>query len=200
MARYTGPVQKISRRYKEQLFGPSKALERKNYGPGQHGKNKKNKQSEYAVQLMEKQKVKYVYGILERQFRLIFKSAAILKGSTGDNLMKLLEARLDNTIYRLGFATTRRAARQLVGHRHVLVNGELVNIPSYRLKPGDVVSIREQSKALEVVTSALTRKASRYAWLEVDKMNLTGKFLTYPERSDIPENIQERLIVELYSR
>jgi small subunit ribosomal protein S4 len=200
MARYNGPKQKIARRYREPLFGPSKALDRKNYGPGQHGKNKKNKVSGFGVQLMEKQKAKYSYGVLERQFRLIFKRAAAMKGSTGDNLMKLLEARLDNTVFRLGFANSRRAARQLVGHKHVVVNGQVVNIPSYQLKPGDRIEIRERSKALEEITLSLRNRSKGFNWLELDKTNLAGKFLHYPERADIPERIEERLIVELYSR
>jgi small subunit ribosomal protein S4 len=200
MARYSGPKQKIARRYREPIFGPSKALDRKNYGPGQHGKNKKSKVSGFGVQLMEKQKAKYSYGVLERQFRLIFKRAAAMKGSTGDNLMKLLEARLDNTVYRLGFANSRRGARQLVGHKHVVVNGQVVNIPSYQLKPGDRIEIRERSKSLEEITLSLRNRSKGFNWLELDKTNLTGKFLHYPERADIPERIEERLIVELYSR
>lgn len=199
MARYTGPKQKISRRYKDQLFGFSKAVEKKPYGPGQHGKNKRSKLSDFGVQLMEKQKAKFIYGILERQFRKIFAEAARRKGSTGENLIQLLEARLDNTVYRMGFARTRRGARQLVGHKHVLVNGSVVNIPSYQLKPGDEVEIREASKSLEVVNFSL-KNNTRYPWIEIDKTTYKGKFLHYPERSDVPEKIEERLIVELYSR
>jgi small subunit ribosomal protein S4 len=199
MARYTGPKQKISRRYKDQLFGFSKALEKKPYGPGQHGKNKRSKLSDFGVQLMEKQKAKFIYGILERQFRKIFAEAARRKGSTGENLIQLLEARLDNTVYRMGFARTRRGARQLVGHKHVMVNGSVVNIPSYQLKPGDEVEIREASKSLEIINFSL-KNNTRYPWIEIDKSAYKGKFLHYPERTDVPEKIEERLIVELYSR
>ncbi len=201
MARYTGPKQKLARRYREPIFGPSKALERKGYPPGQHGKNKRGKLSNFGVQLLEKQKAKFIYGILERQFRRIFAKAARMKGSTGDNLIKLLEARLDNTVYRLGFATTRRGARQLVGHKHIVVNGRVINIPSYQLKAGDVVEVRESDKSLQTVTEALSAsRAKNYSWLELNKQELKGKFLHFPERADVPENIQERLIVELYSR
>ncbi len=200
MARYTGPKQKVARRYREPLFGYSKALERKNYGPGQHGKNKRGKISDFAIQLMEKQKAKAIYGVLERQFRRVYDKAHRMGGNTGDNIMRLLEARLDNVVYRMGFAPSRRGARQLVGHNHILVNGSPVNIPSYHLKPGDVVAVRERSKNMEVVTDAITSSGSRYSWIEVDKKELTGKFLSNPEREAIPENIQERLIVELFSR
>lgn len=200
MARYSGPKQKIARRYREPLFGFSKALDRKNYGPGQHGKGRKGKPSNFAIQLSEKQKAKYLYGVLERQFRKIFQQAARLKGSTGDNLMQLLECRLDNTVYRMGFSPSRRGARQLVSHKHVTVNKQVVNIPSYQLKPGDVVEVRERSKSLESVNDSLSGKPNRYPWITIDKANLSGTFLNYPERTDIPENIQERLIVELYSR
>lgn len=200
MARYRGPKQKIARRYKEPIFGYSRALERKSYGPGQHGKNRRSKQSDFAVQLMEKQKAKFMYGLLEKQFRLTFQKAARMQGSTGHNLIKLLEARLDNTVYRMGFAPTRRAARQLVNHKHVKVNGQVVNIPSFSLKPGDTIEVRERSKSLEVVTNSNSVNNQRYNWLDVDKNNITGKFLSYPEREDVPENIEERLIVELYSR
>jgi small subunit ribosomal protein S4 len=201
MARYTGPKQKLARRYREPIFGPSKALERKNYPPGQHGKNKRAKLSNFGIQLFEKQKAKFIYGILERQFRKIFAQAARMKGSTGDNLIRLLESRLDNTVFRLGFATTRRGARQLVGHKHVVVNGRVINIPSYQLKPGDVVEVRESDKSLQTVAEAITSsRVKNYSWLELNKTELKGKFLHYPERADVPENIQERLIVELYSR
>lgn len=200
MARYTGPKQKIARRYREAIFGFSKAFERKNYPPGQHGKTKRSKLSDFGVQLMEKQKAKFIYGILERQFRKIFHEAARRKGSTGDNLMQLLESRLDNTVYRMGYAPTRRAARQLVGHKHIMVNNQVVNIASYALRAGDTVSVRESSKSMEVVTQAMRNRSTRFSWLEVDRSNFTGKFLHYPERTEIPENIQERLIVELYSR
>jgi small subunit ribosomal protein S4 len=201
MARYTGPKQKLARRYREPIFGPSKALERKNYPPGQHGKNKRAKLSNFGIQLFEKQKAKFIYGILERQFRKIFAQAARMKGSTGDNLIRLLESRLDNTVFRLGFATTRRGARQLVGHKHIVVNGRVINIPSYQLKPGDVVEVRESDKSLQTVAEAITSsRVKNYSWLELNKAELKGKFLHYPERADVPENIQERLIVELYSR
>lgn len=201
MARYTGPVSKIARRFKESIFGPDKSVERKNYPPGQHGRTRKNKQSEYSIQLAEKQKVKYIYGVLERQFRNLYQKASRRKGIKGENLLKLLEARLDNTIYRMGYAPTRRAARQLVTHKHICVNGEVVNIPSYSLLPGDSIEIREKSKALEVVNTSISQSGNkRYSWLDVDKANFTGRFLNYPERSDIPEKITEQLIVELYSK
>ncbi len=201
MARIKGPKQKIARRYGEPLFGFSKALERKKYAPGQHGRTRRQKLSDFGIQLMEKQKAKYTYGILERQFRRIFFEAARRKGSTGDNLMQLLESRLDNTCFRMGFSTTRRGARQLVNHKHVRVNGQVVNIPSYLLKPGDRVEVRERSKSLEIVNHSMkSSNPKRYSWIEVDRTQLSGKFLHYPERADIPENIQERLIVELYSR
>lgn len=202
MARYIGPKSKIARRFREPIFGPDKALERKNYGPGMHGTSRRRgKQSEYAIQLMEKQKAKYTYGILERQFANLFTKAASKEGITGEELLKLLEARLDNTVFRLGIAPTRAAARQLVGHKHITVNGEIVNIPSYSLRPGDIVSVRERSKSLEVVTDSVAgRKINKYSWLEWDANTLTGKFLNFPERSDIPENIKEQLIVELYSK
>ena len=202
MARYTGPKSKIARKFREPIFGPVKALERKNYPPGMHGASKRRgKQSEYAVQLMEKQKVKYTYGVLERQFENLFHKASSKQGITGENLLKLLEARLDNTVYRLGIAPTRSAARQLVSHKHITVNGEVVNIPSYSLRAGDVISVRERSKSLEAVTNSVAgRKLNKYNWLEWDANILTGKFLTYPNRDEIPENIKENLIVELYSK
>ena len=200
MARYRGPKQKIARRFREPLFGFSKALERKNYGPGQHGRSRRSKLSDFGVQLQEKQKAKYMYGILEKQFRGLFKEAARRKGSTGDNLIHLLEARLDNTIYRMGFAPTRRGARQLVSHKHVVVNGTVTNIPSFQVKPGDVVEIRERSKAMEVVTNSIKSANAKFPWLEVNKSEFKGKFLHYPEREDVPEKLEERLIVELYSR
>ena len=201
MARYTGPKSKIARRFGEAILGPSKALERKNYAPGMHGKGKRSKVSEYALQLKEKQKVKYTYGILERQFENLFHKAAVKEGITGENLLKFLESRLDNTVYRLGIAGSRRAARQIVSHRHVTVNGEVVNIPSYQLKPGDVVAVREKSKALEAITGAIAQtRVAKYNWLEFDQSSMTGKFLNMPERSEIPENIKEQLIVELYSK
>jgi small subunit ribosomal protein S4 len=202
MARYTGPKSKIARRFREPIFGPDKALERKNYPPGMHGVSKRRgKQSEYAVQLMEKQKVKYTYGVLERQFENLFHRASAKEGITGENLLKFLEARLDNAVYRLGIAPTRSAARQLVGHKHINVNGAVVNIASYALKAGDVVSVREKSKSLESISlSVAGRKINKYSWLEWDAANLTGKFLNYPNRDEIPENIKENLIVELYSK
>jgi len=201
MARYTGPKAKISRKFGEAIEGHSKALQKKNYPPGMHGRGRRKKQSEYAVQLAEKQKAKYIYGILERQFAKMFDTASRKTGITGENLLQLLEARLDNTVYRLGIAPTRRGARQLVSHKHILVNGEVVNIPSYTLKPGDLVSVRERSKSLEAITSSLAGKSSnRYPWLEWDNASLTGKFVSVPGRDDIPENIKEQLIVELYSK
>mgnify|MGYP001556871990 CR=1 FL=1 len=202
MARYTGPKSKIARRFREPIFGPDKALERKNYPPGMHGVSKRRgKQSEYSTQLMEKQKVKYTYGVLERQFENLFHRASAKEGITGENLLKFLEARLDNAVYRLGIAPTRSGARQLVGHKHITVNGEVVNIPSYSLKAGDVVAVREKSKTLEAVTNSVAgRKINKYSWLEWDAANLTGKFLNYPNRDEIPENIKENLIVELYSK
>lgn len=201
MARYTGPKAKISRKFGEAIEGHSKALQKKNYPPGMHGRGRRKKQSEYAVQLNEKQKAKYIYGILERQFAKMFDIASRKSGITGENLLQLLEARLDNTVYRLGIAPTRRGARQLVSHKHILVNGEVVNIPSYTLKPGDLVSVRERSKSLEAITSSLAgRSSNRYPWLEWDNASLTGKFVSVPGRDDIPENIKEQLIVELYSK
>jgi small subunit ribosomal protein S4 len=201
MARYTGPKSKVSRRFREAIFGRDKALERKNYGPGQHGNSRRRpKQSEYAIQLSEKQKAKYIYGVLEKQFRNTFKKAAAKKGITGENLLKFLESRLDNTVYRMGIAPTRRSARQLVSHRHITVNGEVVNIPSYQLRPGDVVGVRERSKTLEVVSPAASVNTSRFNWIEWNGSQMSGTFVTYPNREDIPENIKEQLIVELYSK
>ena len=202
MARYTGPKSKIARKFREAIYGPDKALERKNYPPGQHGLSKKRgKQSEYAIQLMEKQKAKYIYGVLEKQFENLFDKAHRKHGITGENLLKFLEARLDNTVYRLGIAGSRRAARQLVSHKHVLVNGDIVNIPSYTLRPGDVVSVREKSKALESINEAIaTTRVAKYTWLSFDSAAMSGTFLSMPERVDIPENIKEQLIVELYSK
>ena len=200
MARYRGPKQKIARRFKEAIFGPSKALERKPHPPGQHGRNRRSKESEYAVQLKEKQKAKYTYGILERQFRNLFEKAARKKGVTGENLLKFLEARLDNTVFRLGFARTRRQARQLVNHGHVMVNGRVVNIPSAQLRSGDIIGLRPKSRDLVVVGESLGRSRKNFPWLDVDRNLLQGKFLDYPNREDIPENIKEQLIVELYSK
>ena len=202
MARYIGPKSKIARRFREPIFGPDKALERKNYGPGMHGASRRRgKQSEYAIQLLEKQKAKYTYGVLERQFSNLFTKAASKEGITGEELLKLLEARLDNTVYRLGIAPTRSGARQLVSHKHITVNGKVVNIPSYSVRPGDIVSVRERSKSLEAITNSVAgRKVNKFSWLEWDADSLTGKFLNFPEREEIPENIKEQLIVELYSK
>ena len=202
MAKYIGPKSKIARRFGDPIFGPDKYLEKKNYPPGMHGLNRKRrKQSEYGQQLSEKQKAKYTYGILEKQFLNMFKKASRSKGITGEVLLQLLESRLDNVVYRLGIAPTRAAARQLVGHRHITVNGDVVNIPSYSLKAGDIVGIREKSKGLEVILDSVgAGKTSKYSWLEWDRNELKGKFVNVPERSDIPENIKEQLIVELYSK
>lgn len=201
MARYIGPKSKIARKFGDAILGPSKALAKKSYPPGQHGKGRRRKQSEYAIQLMEKQKAKYTYGVLERQFANLFDKAARKQGITGENLLKFLEARLDNTVFRLGIAPTRRAARQLVVHKHITVNGEVVNIPSYALKAGDIIGVREKSKSLETITDSLSsHNARRFSWLEWDSTALAGKFVTYPDRDQIPEKIQEQLIVELYSK
>ncbi len=201
MARYTGPKVRISRRFNEPILGESKAFQKKNYPPGMHGKGKKRKQSEYAIQLAEKQKAKYIYGVLERQFAHTFDKATRKKGVTGEVLLQMLESRLDNTVYRLGIATTRRGARQLVGHKHILVNGDVVNIPSYALKPGDTVEVREKSKSLETITNSLSiQSAKKYNWLEWDGHGMVGKLMNLPSRQDIPENINEQLIVELYSK
>lgn len=202
MARYRGPKTKIARRFRDPIFGPDKALDRRSYGPGQHGpaKRRGGKQSEYAIQLGEKQKAKYTYGILEKQFSNMFEKASRMKGITGENLLQLCEARLDNTVYRLGIAPSRRAARQLVSHRHITVNGELVNIPSYTLKTGDVVGVREKSKSLEAITSSLTANNKKYDWLDWNNADMSGKMLSVPSREMIPENIKEQLIVELYSK
>jgi small subunit ribosomal protein S4 len=182
MARYIGPKTKIARKFREPIFGPDKAFEKKNYPPGQHGNSRRRrKQSEYGVQLMEKQKAKYTYGILERQFKNIFKRASRKKGITGEILLQLIEARLDNVVFRLGIAPSRPAARQLVGHRHILVNGEIVNIPSYSIKPGDIISVREKSKSLEAITDSLASRSNAFSWLEWDENLMAGKFLNYPE-------------------
>lgn len=201
MARYTGATTKIARRFGDPIFGPSKTLQKKNYGPGQHGRGKRRKQSEYAVQLAAKQKAKYTYGVLERQFANLFAKAARKEGITGENLLKLLEARLDNVVYRLGISPTRAGARQLVLHKHITVNGEVVNIASYSVKPGDMIAVREKSKSLSAITESLAaRSARKYNWLEWDSKELSGKFVSYPQRDQIPENLQEQLIVELYSK
>ena len=200
MARYRGPKQKIARRFKEPIFGPSKALERKNYPPGQHGQDRRPRESEYSVQLKEKQKAKHTYGLLERQFRNVFEKASRKKGVTGENLLKFLEARLDNTVYRLGIARTRRQARQLVNHGHVMVNDQVVDIPSAQLKPGDIVAVRPRSRRMQPIMESMQQSRGSYPWLEVDRRDLRGKFLDFPTREDIPENIREQLIVELYSK
>jgi small subunit ribosomal protein S4 len=202
MARYRGPKSKIARRFRDPIFGPDKSLERRNYGPGQHGPSKRRvgKQSEYAVQLGEKQKAKYTYGILERQFANMFEKASRMKGITGENLLQLCESRLDNTVFRLGIAPSRRAARQLVSHKHITVNGEVVNIPSYTLRIGDVISVREKSKSLEAISSSLTASNKTFDWLDWDNSSMSGKLLSLPAREMIPENIREQLIVELYSK
>ena len=200
MARYRGPKTKIARRFREPIFGPSKALEKKNYPPGMHGnRRRRGKKSEYAIQLAEKQKAKYTYGVLEKQFAKTFDRAARKKGVTGENLLKFLEARLDNTVFRLGIAPTRRAARQLVTHKHIRVNGVVTNIPSYQLRSGDTIEVRERSKSLEVINDALSGRKS-FNWLEWEPTEYKGTFLNLPEREDIPENIKEQLIVELYSK
>jgi small subunit ribosomal protein S4 len=202
MARYIGPKSRIARKFGDPIYGPDKHLDRKNFPPGQHGINKKRKKtSEYGLQLREKQKAKYTYGILERQFRNAFEKASRTKGVTGETLLQLLEARLDNTVYRLGIAPTRAAARQFVSHRHITVNGSVINIPSYQLKPGDIIGVREKSKSLEsIVDSLTTRKYSKLSWLEWDDTQMAGKFMNMPARADIPEDIKEQLIVELYSK
>ncbi len=201
MARYRGPKQKIARRFKEPIFGPSSALERKPYGPGQHGRSRFTRKSEYAIQLDEKQKAKYTYGMLEKQFRNLYEKATRQQGVTGEVLMQLLESRLDNVVYRLGFARTRRQARQLTTHRHIVVNGQIVNIPSYQVKPGDVISIRPKSKNLELVKESLqSYSTNKYKSLETDKKSMTGKFLNMPVMEEIPENINVQLIIELYSK
>ena len=202
MARYRGPKSKIARRFNDPIFGSDKALERKAYPPGQHGPNKRRmKQSEYALQLAEKQKAKYTYGILERQFSNLFDKASSSKGITGENLLRLCEARLDNTVFRLGISTTRRGARQLVTHRHITVNGNVVNVPSYHVRPGDVVAVREKSKTMEVIRNSVgASNVSKYPWLDFNRETLSGTFVQEPERDQIPENIKEQLIVELYSK
>ncbi len=201
MARYRGPKQKIARRFKEPIFGASEALERKPYGPGQHGRNRFSRKSEYGVQLDEKQKAKYTYGLLEKQFRNLYKKANSKEGVTGEVFMQLLESRLDNVIYRMGFARTRRQARQLVSHKHIVVNGQVVNIPSYHLKDGDIISIRPKSRGLDVIDDSMKgTSVSRYKWLEVDKKTKTGKYLNDPLFEEIPENINVQLIIELYSK
>jgi small subunit ribosomal protein S4 len=201
MARYTGPKTKKARSFGEPIFGYSKAFEKKGYPPGQHGNSRRRKvQSEYALQLKEKQKAKYTYGLLERQFANLFKEASRRPGITGEILLQLLESRLDNVVFRLGIGPTRRAARQLVSHKHITVNGRIVNIPSYLLKPGDIISIRERSKGLEAIEDSLAKRDDKYNWLVWDGVEMAGKFLDLPARDLIPENIKEQLIVELYSK
>ena len=201
MARYIGPKSRIARRFGEAIFGPDKVLDKRNYAPGQHGVNRRKKMSEYGTQLAEKQKAKYTYGVLERQFRLLFAKASRIKGITGEILLQLLESRLDNIVYRLGMAPTRAAARQLVSHRHITVDGKVVNIPSYEVKPGQVVAVREKAKSLEVFAASLDGfNHSKYSWLEWNEAEKAGKYLNIPQREDIPENIKEQLIVELYSK
>src|SRR5574344_329631 len=200
MARYIGPKSKIARKFREPIYGADRAFEKRNYPPGQHGFNKRRpKQSEYGMQLMEKQKAKYTYGILERQFRNLFEKASRKGGITGEVLLQLIESRLDNVVYRLGIARTRNQARQLVSHKHITVNGQVVNIPSYLLRAGDIVGVRERSKSLEIITDSLSSKSS-YSWLEWDDSKMEGKFMSYPERAYIPDNIKEQSIVELYSK
>lgn len=201
MARYTGPKTRIARKFGEAIFGPDKVLSKKNYPPGQHGANKRRKTSEYGIQLREKQKAKYTYGVLEKQFRNLFEKASRTKGIKGEVLLQLLEARLDNVVYRLGMAPTRAAARQLVSHKHIIVDGKVVNIPSFSVKPGQIVGVREKAKSLEVIADVLSGfNHSKYPWIEWDEASKSGKFLHLPERADIPENIKEQLIVELYSK
>jgi len=201
MARYTGPKTKIARKFHEPIFGPDKVYDKKPYAPGMHGQNRRRgKLSEYGVQLQEKQKAKYTYGILERQFRKLYAEASRRGGITGEVLLQLIEARLDNVVYRLGIARSRAQARQLVSHCHIAVNGNVVNVPSYSLREGDIVSVRERSKSLEVIADALNARPTSYSWLEWDDNTMSGRFMNYPQRSEIPENINEQLIVELYSK
>ena len=201
MARYRGPKTKIARKFGDPIFGPDRSFEKKNYPPGQHGvSRRRGKKSEYAIQLAEKQKAKYTYGILERQFANMFDKASRSKGITGEVLLQLCESRLDNIVFRLGIAPSRRGARQLVGHRHIVVNGNLVNIPSYQVKPGDVIGVREKSKSMSVITEAIGSRSNQYEWLEWNDSTRSGKVLSTPMREQIPENIKEQLIVELYSK
>ena len=201
MARYTGPKTKIARKFGEPIFGEDKSFEKRNYPPGQHGNNKRrSKKSEYAIQLMEKQKAKYTYGILARQFRNLFKKATASKGITGEVLLQLCESRLENLVYRMGLSNSRRGARQLVSHRHITVNGEIVNIPSYNLKPGDIVAVREKSKSLESIINSLSNSSKVYEWITWNNETMQGTYVSVPERIQIPENINEQYIVELYSK
>lgn len=201
MARYTGPKSKIARKFGEPIFGADKVLSKKNYPPGQHGNNRRRKTSEYGLQLREKQMAKYTYGVLERQFRNLFKTAQRSGGVTGEVLLQLLESRLDNVVFRLGIAPTRAAARQLVSHKHIVVDGQVVNIPSYTVKPGQTVGVRERDKSMEVIVNSLAGvNHTKYPWIEWDQSSMTGKFLNMPTRAEIPEPIKEQLIVELYSK
>ncbi len=201
MARYIGPKTKIARKFRDPIYGPDKYYEKKNYPPGMHGQSRRRpKASEYGTQLMEKQKAKYTYGILERQFKNTFLRAARKGGKTGEVLLQLIEARLDNVVYRLGIAPTRSGARQLISHRHITVNGKVVNIPSFEVHPGDIITVRERSRSLEAILNSVASRSNQYPWLEWDVNTLTGKFMSYPERDQIPENIKEQLIVELYSK
>ena len=201
MARYIGPKTKIARKFGEPIYGPEKDFEKRNYPPGQHGlARKRKKTSEYGTQLREKQKVKYTYGVLERQFRNLYEKASRMKGVKGENLIILLESRLDNIVYRMGLAQTRPAARQLVSHCHITVNGEVCNVPSALVRPGDVVAVRERSKSLEVIQDSVASSGRKFSWIEFDSSKLSGKYLNYPIREEIPENINEQLIVELYSK
>ena len=201
MARYRGPKTKVARKFNEPIFGPSKALQKKPYPPGHHGRGRRRKQSEYSIQLAEKQKAKYTYGVLERQFKNLFDKASRKTGVTGETLMQLLEARLDNVVFRLGIAPTRRSARQFVLHKHVTVNGNIVNIPSFTVRTGDIVGVREKSKSMEAISNSLSmRTTKKYPWLEWDGNEMSGKLISIPQREEIPENIQEQLIVELYSK
>ncbi|NQV01817.1 MAG: 30S ribosomal protein S4 [Bacteroidia bacterium] len=201
MARYIGPKSKIARKFRDPIYGPDKYFEKKNYPPGMHGQSRRRpKASEYGIQLMEKQKAKYTHGILERQFKNTFLRAARKGGKTGEALLQLIEARLDNVVFRLGIAPTRSGARQLISHRHITVNGRVVNIPSFEVHPGDIITVRERSRSLEAILNSVASRSNEYAWLEWDMNTLTGKFMSYPERDQIPENIKEQLIVELYSK
>ena len=201
MARYTGPKSRIARKFKEPIFGPDKVLDKKAYPPGQHGTSKRrSKTSEYGTQLKEKQKVKYTYGILEKQFALTFDRASRKQGKTGDNLLQLIESRLDNVVFRLGISPTRSGARQLVSHRHIIVNGSVLNIPSYTVKPGDVIGVREKSKSMEAITDSVGSRTGLYSWLEWDADTMSGKFVSVPPREELPETIKEQLIIELYSK
>ena len=201
MARYTGPKTKIARKFGEPIFGDDKSFEKRNYPPGQHGNNKRrSKKSEYAIQLMEKQKAKYTYGILERQFRNLFKKATASKGITGEVLLQLCESRLDNVVYRMGLSNSRRGARKLVSHRHITVNGEIVNIPSYNLKAGDIIAVREKSKSVQSITNCLQNSSQVYEWITWNDETMQGTYVSIPERIQIPENINEQYIVELYSK